>query len=89
MHGVTIAGRSIGPDAPAYLVAEAGVNHNGDVATAVRMIEAAKTAGADAIKFQSFQAAEMCGLDLTETKDVEGVTGGTKSSYEMYKALEL
>ncbi len=86
---VTIAGRRVGPGEPAYLVAEAGVNHNGDVGTAKRMIEVAKRAGADAIKFQSFQAAEMCDMELTETKDVEGVTGGTKSSYEMYKSLEL
>jgi N,N'-diacetyllegionaminate synthase len=89
VHAVTIAGRAIGPDQPAYLVAEAGVNHNGDVATAVRMIEAARRAGADAIKFQSFQADEMCDTELVETKAVEGVTGGTKSSYQMYKSLEL
>jgi len=89
VHNVAIAGRKIGPGEPAYLVAEAGVNHNGDLATAERMIDAAKSAAADAIKFQSFQAAEMCDMELTETKDVEGVTGGTKSSYEMYKSLEL
>jgi N,N'-diacetyllegionaminate synthase len=89
VHSVVIAGRAVGHDEPAYLVAEAGVNHNGDVAIAERMIDAAKAAGADAIKFQSFQAAEMCDMELTETKDVEGVTGGTKSSYDMYKRLEL
>lgn len=89
MHPVAIAGRRIGPGEPAYLVAEAGVNHNGELPTAERMIDAAKAAGADAMKLQSFQAAEMCDLALTETKDVEGVTGGTKSSYDMYKSLEL
>jgi N,N'-diacetyllegionaminate synthase len=89
VHSVMIAGRAVGHDEPAYLVAEAGVNHNGDVAIAERMIDAAKAAGADAIKFQSFQAAEMCDMELIETKDVEGVTGGTKSSYDMYKSLEL
>lgn len=89
MHSVMIAGRAVGHDEPAYLIAEAGVNHNGDVAIAERMIDAAKAVGADAIKFQSFQAAEMCDMELTETKDVEGVTGGTKSSYDMYKSLEL
>ncbi len=89
MHAVTIAGRKVGPGEPAYLVAEAGVNHNGSVATAERMIEAAREVGADAIKFQSFQAAEMCDTELVETKDVEGITGGTNSSYEMYKSLEL
>jgi sialic acid synthase SpsE len=89
VHAVAIGECRIGPNEPARIVAEAGVNHNGDLATAERMIEAAKAVGADAIKFQSFQAAEMCDLALTETKDVEGVTGGTKSSYDMYKSLEL
>ena len=53
------------------------------------LIQEARRAGADAIKFQAFQAALLCDLDLTETKDVESITGGTKSSYEMYKRLEL
>ncbi len=51
-----IAGRSIGPNDPPYCIAEVGINHNGDLALAKRMIEAAKTAGADAVKFQTFKA---------------------------------
>ena len=39
-----------------YIIAEAGVNHNGDFATACQLIDAAKAAGADCIKFQTFQA---------------------------------
>jgi len=42
-----------------YIIAEAGVNHNGDPALAIKLIEAAKKAGADAIKFQTFQAEEV------------------------------
>lgn len=56
-----IAGRTIGPDAPPYCIAEVGINHNGDLALAKRMIEAAKAAGADAVKFQTFKAEEFCG----------------------------
>ncbi|MGA8170038.1 MAG: N-acetylneuraminate synthase family protein [Methylocystis sp.] len=56
-----IAGRSIGPEDPPYCIAEVGINHNGDLALAKRMIEAAKSASADAVKFQTFQAEEFCG----------------------------
>jgi N,N'-diacetyllegionaminate synthase len=56
-----IAGRDIGPLQPPYCVAEVGINHNGDPSLAKRMIEAAKAAGADAVKFQTFKAEEFCG----------------------------
>jgi len=57
----SIAGHSIGPDDPPYCIAEVGINHNGDLALAKRMIEVAKEAGADAVKFQTFKAEEFCG----------------------------
>ena len=86
---VTIGDERVGDSYPAFIVAEAGVNHNGDMTLAKELIVQAKEAGANAIKFQAFSAALLCDLELTETKDVEGITGGTNSSYEMYKKLEL
>lgn len=56
-----IAGRAIGADAPPYCIAEVGINHNGDLDLAKRMIEVAKASGADAVKFQTFRAEEFCG----------------------------
>ena len=53
---VTIAGRTVGPGSPCFLIAEAGVNHNGDIALARRLVDAAAAAGADAVKFQTFRA---------------------------------
>ncbi len=56
MSGFAIGGRSVGGDAPAYIIAEAGVNHGCDMAVALKMIEEAAGAGADAIKFQTYRA---------------------------------
>jgi N,N'-diacetyllegionaminate synthase len=56
-----IAGRAIGPDQPPYCIAEVGINHNGELALAKRMIEVAQACGADAVKFQTFRAEEFCG----------------------------
>jgi N-acetylneuraminate synthase len=51
---LSIAGREIGPDAPPYVIAEIGANHNGDLDLCRRTIDAAAAAGADAVKFQSW-----------------------------------
>ena len=56
-----IDSREISPDTQPYLIAEVGINHNGDVGLAKKMVDAAKSAGADAVKFQTFKAQELCG----------------------------
>jgi sialic acid synthase SpsE len=53
---LTIGKRPVGGDAPAYIIAEAGVNHECDMDVAMRMIEEAAANGADAIKFQTYRA---------------------------------
>ena len=52
MTEVTIGNRKIGNDTPCYIVAEIGINHNGDLSLARKLIAAAKEAGVDAVKFQ-------------------------------------
>lgn len=52
INPVEIGGRRIGPDEPSYVVAEIGINHNGDLGLARKLISAAVTAGCDAVKFQ-------------------------------------
>ena len=51
-----IGGRPVGPGHPCYVIAEAGSNHNRDLATALRLIDVAAEAGADAVKFQTYTA---------------------------------
>jgi pseudaminic acid synthase len=56
MSQITIANRTVGPGERAYVIAELSANHNQDFAQAIRIIEAAKEAGADAVKLQTYTA---------------------------------
>ena len=84
-----INGRTIGVDHPPYCIAEVGINHNGDLAIAKRMIETAKLAGADAVKFQTFKADEFCGdPEQTFTYKSQGESI-TESMLAMFKRYEF
>ena len=52
MNSIQIGDRKIGPDQPTYIIAEIGINHNGDVGAARKLIDAAAEAKVDAVKFQ-------------------------------------
>ncbi|QAT40526.1 N-acetylneuraminate synthase [Clostridium sp. JN-9] len=71
-----------------FIIAEAGVNHNGDIYTAKKLIDAALEAGADAIKFQSFKAESLVTKDAPKAQYQKKNTG-SGSQYEMLKKLEL
>lgn len=84
-----IADRKIGPNDPPYCIAEVGINHNGNLDIAKRMIEAAKVAGADAVKFQTFRAEEFCGdSEQTFTYKSQGESV-TESMLAMFKRYEF
>lgn len=59
MTTVPIAGRAVGPGEPVYVIAEIGINHNGDLDLAMRLVQAAHDAGCDAVKFQK-RTPEVC-----------------------------
>jgi hypothetical protein len=59
MDTIHIDSRKIGWGEPVFIIAEAGVNHNGDLQTAEEMVDVAAEAGADAVKFQTFRADEV------------------------------
>ena len=86
---LTIGARAIGPGQPAYLVAEIGINHNGDLDLARRSIDAAKAAGADAVKFQNYRTEDFVSdRALTFTYRSQGRTV-TEPQYDMFKRAEL
>ena len=74
---------------PVFLIAEIGVNHNGDMQLAKRMIDAAKASGADAVKFQTFTAEALATQGTPKVAYQEARTSSSESHYKMLKKLEL
>lgn len=71
------------------IIAEAGVNHNGSMELAKRMIEQAKDAGADYIKFQTFQPEKLVSRYADKAEYQKETTGGQESQLDMLKKLAL
>jgi N-acetylneuraminate synthase len=86
---IEIAGAHIGYGRPAYVIAEAGVNHNGDVNLARQLVDVAVAAGADAIKFQTFRAEAMVSRDAQKAQYQLETTDAAESQFEMLQRLEL
>ncbi len=89
MRAIKIADKWIGTDYPCFIIAEAGINHNGDIFIAHQLIDAAVKTGADAIKFQSFVTDEVVTNEAPKAEYQVKTTGKAGSQYEMLKALEL
>lgn len=71
-----------------FIIAEAGVNHNGDASMAIALADAARLAGADAVKFQTFRAQDVV-TPGAATADYQRTNTGETSQFEMIRKLEL
>ncbi len=81
--------RKIGAGNPCFIIAEAGVNHNGDISLAKKMIDAAKESGADAVKFQTFFASELVTPWAEKSTHQARGSEAHESQYDLLKRLEL
>ena len=86
-QGLKFCGKILGPGQPAFLVAEIGFNHNGDLELAKSMIESAAENGADAVKLQTFVASEM--ISNTLMADDPDDPGNEIPLYEFFQRYEL
>lgn len=80
---------TIGGDFPCFVIAEAGVNHNGDVNLAFKLIDAAAESKANAVKFQTFLTSELVSADAPKAEYQLNRTSKNESQKEMLLALEL
>lgn len=87
---ISIGDRVVGAGHPVYVIAEAGVNHNGDQDLARRLVIAAAHAGADAVKFQTWDTDKLVTPDAPlATYQASNLGARATSQYEMLKQLEL
>tara|TARA_B110000008_G_scaffold279950_1_gene329917 strand:+ start:3550 stop:4596 length:1047 start_codon:yes stop_codon:yes gene_type:complete len=86
---IEINGRKLTNYGRPFIVAEAGINHNGELEKALRMIEVAKQSGVDAVKFQTFKAKEFCGDENQMFTYQSQGKKVTESMLEMFKRYEF
>jgi len=85
-HEFVLGGKTIGSSSNVFVIAEIGINHDGSVDKALKLIDAAADCGADAVKFQTFRAERLmvpAGGRLSQQGE------GTESAYQMFRRLEL
>ncbi|UJR80419.1 pseudaminic acid synthase [Sandaracinus amylolyticus] len=88
MRAVTIAGRRISTQDPPYVVAELSANHNGDIGRAFEIMQAAKAAGADAVKLQTYTPDTMTIDAPQEEFQIRGGLWDGYSLYDLYKEAQ-
>lgn len=86
---IKINNRLIGSGQPVFIIAEAGVNHNGDINIAKKLIDTALDAGVDAVKFQTFTAESLVTKQADQADYKTKNIGKKETQYEMLKRLEL
>ncbi len=86
---IRIGGHQVGGGHPCFVIAEAGVNHNGDMGLAMRLVDVAADAGANAVKFQTFRAGKLVTKWAPKAAYQAENTGSGGSQFDMLGKLEL
>lgn len=89
MQNVTLGKKIVGSDSPCYIIAEAGINHNGEIRLAKKLVKASAKAGADAVKFQTFSTASIASKNARKAPYQKKTSNAAETQYEMLKRLEL
>lgn len=84
-----IGGFILSPESSTFIIAEAGVNHGGDMETARKLVDTAAAAGADAVKFQAFRTEHLILKNVEKAPYQKQTTAGEESQFDMLKKLEM
>jgi len=89
VSSIVIAGRRIATDTPPYIIAELSANHNGKLDNAVKLVEEAKKAGADAVKLQTYTADTITLNSEAEEFQIHGGLWDGKTLYQLYEEAHM
>lgn len=89
MKTIHIAGRSIGPESPPYVIAEISANHNGRMETAIRLIDEAHQAGASAVKLQTYKPDTITLDSDAEEFRIQGGLWDGRTLYDLYQEAHM